>query len=156
MGQCFGQNVELDKTNNPREAQYINEIFDGLDTNGTQTLSKHELPSIWVLYKEKSIKKLEEELKTFIEINKQNVKTFEEENTKLLEQYKTINKNKITEISEADSDYLLKNRKKINIKEFRKIMQFLKLSEEEMQILWKTTKENEIIAIQNSLKKNNT
>lgn len=109
--------------------EYFREIFDGLDTDGTQSLNASELSIIWKLVQDKKLLELKRELDTYT--------------TK-----KTLEMNII---KMQDSSKLLDDVEKFDIKAFINTMKKLKLNDNQIHELWVSTKQNEILTIKNEL-----
>ena len=60
MGCCFG------KEKNKSEDEYIREIFDGLDIDGTQSLDENEIITIWNKAKKQKLQALREQLNVLL------------------------------------------------------------------------------------------
>ena len=97
MGLLFSCNGKKTKT----KQNYYNEIFDGLDLDGTQYLDADELQNV----------------------------------------------------EKLDASSLIPKNKQFNIKEFMKIMNILKMTDEELHTFWISTKQSEITNIQEVLNK---
>lgn len=110
--------------------EYIREIFDGLDVDGTQTLNEKEIVSIWDIAKEKKLQTLQHELDSYVK-----AKTAEIEHTKTL-----------------TAKTLLEDGKDVDMKQFRHIMNTLRLKDNELHSLWLDTKQKEIKSIQQMIK----
>lgn len=127
MGLLFSCNGKKTKT----KQNYYNEIFDGLDLDGTQYLDADELQTLWEKVKKHKLTMLKKELDDF-----------------------TSKKNKdIQNVEKLDASSLIPKNKQFNIKEFMKTMNILKMTDEELHTFWVSTKQSEITNIQEVLNK---
>jgi len=111
------------------EEEYIREIFDGLDIDGTQDLDAEEINLIWNRVKQNKLELLQNELSTFI-----------------------ANKNQeIADTRDLNADSMLKNGKSVSLEQFKPIIKSLNLNHDELHNLWINTKQNEINNIQKLL-----
>ena len=111
------------------EEEYIMEIFDGLDIDGTQNLDADEIELIWKRVKENRLNKLKTELRNYVD-----TKNSEIEATRHL-----------------NSNSMLEKNKPVTLKQFKPIIKSLNMNREELHQLWVETKKNEIASIQNLL-----
>ena len=127
MGLLFSCNGKKTKT----KQNYYNEIFDGLDLDGTQYLDTDELQTLWEKVQNHKLTMLKKDLDDF-----------------------TSNKHKdIHNVEKLDASSIIPKNKKFNIKEFLKIMNILKMTNEELHTFWISTKQSEITNIQEVLNK---
>jgi len=125
MGCCFG------KEKNKSEDEYIREIFDGLDIDGTQSLDENEIITIWNKAKKQKLQALREQLNSFV-----------------------TTKNKEIEATEAlTASSLLENGDPMTLEKFKPLIKSLAMDNDELHQLWVNTKRNEIKQIQNMLDK---
>lgn len=111
------------------EEEYIMEIFDGLDIDGTQNLDADEIELIWKRVKENRLNKLKTELRNYVD-----TKNSEIEATRHL-----------------NSNSMLEKNKPVTLKQFKPIIKSLNMNRDELHQLWVETKKNEIASIQNLL-----
>ena len=124
MGCCFGKETKSDD-------EYIREIFDGLDIDGTQSLDENEIITIWNKAKKQKLQTLRNELNTFV-----------------------TNKNKEIEDTELlTAASLLENGDSMTLQKFKPLIKSLNMDNDELHQLWVSTKRNEIKQIQNMLDK---
>tara|TARA_E500000178_G_scaffold320744_1_gene344098 strand:- start:10 stop:387 length:378 start_codon:yes stop_codon:yes gene_type:complete len=124
MGCCFGKETKSDD-------EYIREIFDGLDIDGTQSLDENEIITIWNKAKKQKLQTLRNELNTFV-----------------------TNKNKEIEDTELlTAASLLENGDSMTLQKFKPLIKSLNMEGDELHQLWISTKRNEIKQIQNMLDK---
>ena len=116
-------------TKKKTKEEYLREIFDGLDIDGTQSLNASELSTIWKLVQDKKLLELKNELDTYT--------------TK-----KTLEMNIV---KNQDASKLLDNVETFNLKAFINTMKKLKLTDDQLHQLWVSTKRNEIVTIKNEL-----
>jgi|TARA_B110000971_G_C20022380_1_gene507005 hypothetical protein len=110
------------KSTQKSEKEYFQEIFDGLDLDGSQTLDANELKTIWEIVKRQRIANLHKQLATY-----------------------SSDKNKeISDMNSLESDHLLKDSDKYDLKHFMLIIKQLKMSQEELHNFWINTKKNEV------------
>ena len=125
MGWCFG------KEKKKSEDEYIREIFDGLDIDGTQSLDENEIITIWNKAKKQKLQALREQLNSFV-----------------------TNKNKEIEATELlTASSLLENGDSMTLEKFKPLIKSLAMNNDELHQLWVNTKRNEIKQIQNMLDK---
>ncbi len=124
MGCCFGKETKSDD-------EYIREIFDGLDIDGTQSLDENEIITIWNKAKKQKLQTLRNELNRFV-----------------------TNKNKEIEDTELlTAASLLENGDSMTLQKFKPLIKSLNMDNDELHQLWVSTKRNEIKQIQNMLDK---
>ena len=110
------------KSTQKSEKDYFQEIFDGLDLDGNQTLDATELKTIWDVVKRQRIANLH----------------------KQLEEFSSAKNKEIYDMKLLESDHLLKDGDKYNLHNFMLIMKQLKMPQEELHNFWINTKKNEV------------
>lgn len=127
MGLLFSCNRKHKQTNQ----NYYNDIFVGLDLDGTQYLDAYELETLWEKVKKHKLTMLKKDVYDF-----------------------TSKKNKdIEHVGKLDSSSLIPKNKQFNIKEFVKIMNILNMTDKELHTFLVSTKRSEITNIQEVLNK---
>tara|TARA_B100001093_G_C26678945_1_gene949554 strand:+ start:750 stop:1133 length:384 start_codon:yes stop_codon:yes gene_type:complete len=111
------------------EEEYIMEIFDGLDIDGTQNLDADEIELIWKRVKENRLTKLKAELRNYVDTKN----------------------NEIEATTHLNSNSMLEKNKPVTLKQFKPIIKSLNMNRDELHQLWIETKQNEIASIQNLL-----
>ena len=115
---------------NPKD-EYIREIFDGLDIDGTQSLDENEIITIWNKAKKQKLQALREQLNSFV-----------------------TTKNKEIEATKAlTASSLLENGDSMTLEKFKPLIKSLAMDNDELHQLWVNTKRNEIKQIQGMLDK---
>lgn len=109
--------------------EYYQEIFDGLDTNGTQTLTSEQLGKIWKLVQQKRVTELENDLANYI--------------NKINDEIKNTNS--------QTAGVLTTKHPNLNLRDFTKIMKDLDLEHNKLHKLWINTKRDEMISIKKEM-----
>ena len=125
MGCCFGK----EKTKSDEE--YVRDIFNRLDIDGTQSIDENEIITIWNKAKKYKLEALSNCLDDFI-----TKKNREIENTELL-----------------TAASLLENGDSMTLEKFKTLIKSLNMDHGELHQLWVNTKRNEIQHIPNMLDK---
>ena len=111
------------------EEEYIMEIFDGLDIDGTQNLDADEIELIWKRVKENRLTKLKAELRNYVDTKNSEIEA----------------------TTHLNSNSMLEKNKPVTLKQFKPIIKSLNMNRDELHQLWVETKKNEIASIQNLL-----
>lgn len=118
------------KSDKKTRQQYYREIFDGLDTDGTQNLDANELRTVWEKVKARRLENLQ----------------------KRLDIYVARKQKEIQDVRNADANTMVKDGK-VTLSQFIEIIKFLNMSDEELHTFWVQTKEHELVAINSQLVK---